>query len=269
MWERPLRLVFLRPYRCRDCGHRQYAFTFRQRATIQSQSRSLPDTQFPSGVSQAAAGSVRLGNSRKWILIYAVLTCMAIGAIASLRLGNGLLRRDYLNALRLSLARLVHKVHDESPQPETGALKSPQAEAPRTTADEAAKAPASVQLMEPRSSVSRDEDASGLSSAEAMRAPRPKLPASIKSKITSDNTIRVRVRIDKSGRVAAATVLSADGAAATSLVRYALATARRWRFRPARQNGTPIRSEIVLEFQFRPTEIVVSRVEASSQLPSQ
>ena len=29
IWERPLRLLFLRPYRCRSCRHRAYIFTWR------------------------------------------------------------------------------------------------------------------------------------------------------------------------------------------------------------------------------------------------
>ena len=287
IWERPLRLLFLRPYRCRDCGHRQFDFILGQRATIHGQSDSLSAAQFPPGVAHATAGSIRFGIGRKWILIYGLLACMAVLAIASLRLGNRFLNRDYLRAFEFSLATLVHKVHDQLPRPEAAAVASPQVEAPRPMADEAdksaqvsandaaadetAKGPASVQLTGPRSSPSREEDTSvsssaQTSSAEAIRAPRPKLPASIKAKITSDNTVQVRVRIDKSGRVVGATALSANGPAATSLVRYALATARRWRFLPARHDGKPVRSENILEFLFRPSDILVSRVEASSEL---
>jgi TonB family protein len=242
IWERPLRLFLLRPYRCRDCGHRQYAF--------RHQTRSLPETQFPPEAAHTASGAVR--TRMKWMLIYGLITCMLVGAIASLRFRNWFLSRPSASGMQSSLIPPA-KAHDESPEHQTAAANSNLIEAPKTTTDSTRDADASVRSVQPRRSVSHEEDLRLSSSAEAIRAPRPKLPARIESTITTDNTVAVQLRIDKSGKVVDATAVSASGPVATSLVRYALATARRWRFRPARDNGKPVRSERVLEFLFRPS----------------
>jgi len=260
MWERPLRLLFLRPYRCRDCEHRQYDFIWRQKATTRRQSHSLSESQFLPDTPHTTAGAAQIGNRKKWML-YGLLSCLLTGAIVSMKFGNtGLIRRS-VNAARSLLIPLANRVSNESSEHGAPSVKSSQVKPPQETSAAAAKAPASVQLLERRSTVSGNEDAKNSSSAEAVRAPRPKLPANIRSKITSNNTVAVRVRIDKQGRVVGATAESTSGPVATSLVRYALATARRWRFRPARQNGKPVRSEIVLEFLFGSSDSVVSRVE--------
>ena len=87
--------------------------------------------------------------------------------------------------------------------------------------------------------------------AEAIRAQRPSVPPDVKSAITTDNVVNVRVVIDALGKVTAATVVSANGRMASSLTPYAVRAARSWRFKPARQNGKAVRSDKVLQFLFR------------------
>ena len=186
-----------------------------------------------------------MNKHTKWML-YGILTCLLIGAIVSTRLVH-----RTLNVERSSLMPATNKVPYESLEHEISSAKSSPVEAPQVTSDAMTKVPDSVQLAEPRTPVSREGDDQDSSSAEAIRALRPKVPVKIKSTITSDNTVEVRVRIDESGRVIGATPVSASGPIATSLVRCAVDAARRWRFRPARQNGKPVRSERVLEFLFR------------------
>jgi len=253
IWERPLRLLLLRPYRCRDCGHRQYNSVLRQGAVGVHHLRSFPDDRTPPGIAQATEGMVRIRTNTRWVLIYGFLACLLIGAIARLSFKNGFPSRPSSNAKQSSSAPPAHKANEDSTGHETSALKSSPVGAPQTTGA-VHKSKASVQLPEPRSSSSHEDDTHGSSSAEAIRAQRPRLPAEIKSTITSDNTVAVRVRIDQSGRVIRATAVSASGPVATSLVPYALDTARRWRFRPARSNGKAVGSEKVLEFLFRPSD---------------
>ena len=258
MWERPLRILLLRPYRCRHCGHRQFAWIRGQQAVIRHESPSLSITQIPLE-RHATMGSVRVG---KWILIYGLLACLLAAGIFNARSGNALRIRHAFESARLFLIPPPKQSSDDPPAHEiSSTAELPAVEVPSPHNEAVTTPPDSIQSAEPHASASREESAKGSSSAEAMRAPRPSVPAKIKSTITSDNTIDVRVRIDKSGRVIEATPVSASGPVATSLVRYALNTARRWRFRPARQKGKPVPSETVLEFLFRPSENLVSRVD--------
>lgn len=208
-----------------------------------------------------------MGPGKKWMLVYGLLTCFFIVAIASLKFGKALLNRPSWNGPQLSSLPSANQAHEESPALEANNVKSsPLAAAPEPDAglpprrqtgrmpiDTAGKTDASVQPAEQRSPLSQQENASGFASAEAIRALRPSLPADIQSSITSDNVVEVRVQIDKSGEVIDATAISARGPVATSLVRYSLDAARRWRFQPARNHGNPVPSNKVLEFLFRPS----------------
>ena len=247
-WERPLRLLSLRPYRCRDCDHRQYGFILHP-AAVEHPSHSFSYSQSPSCVADATEGAARRGHSRKWLLIYGLLTVVFIGAIVSLRV-SALQHHHSSTPTPSSVVRPPNKTHGEPTQNETPAVNSNLTKAPQTTTDAAGNSHAFIQSAEPRSSVSHQEDDRA---AEAIRAPRPKIPSEIQSTITTDNTVAVRVRIDPSGSVVEATPVSASGTVAKSLVGYALTSARQWRFHPARRNGKPVGSERVLEFLFRPS----------------
>ena len=249
-WERPLRLLLLRPYRCRDCEHRQY--------------HSISEGTFFPGPPHASVEWVRKANGKKWML-YGLFICLLVSAIVMIRLGNTLLVSRSLNALRSSLVQPANKALDIPREHETASAKSAPVEGSQARHEATTEAPPSVQSLEPHTSVSPDEVTSSSSSAEPIRAAQPKLPAHIQGMITSDNSVEVRVRIDRSGRVIGVKVISTSGPVATSLVRYAVATAGRWRFRPALQKGKRVPSESSLKLPFRPSGNLVARAEDSAR----
>ena len=196
------------------------------------------------------------------MLVYGLLGCLFIVAIAGLKFGHALLNRQALDGAQWSPFASKKPAHDKSLPRDATDVKTPLREAAaqpgatpplslRKTRTPAAGPTQSVERPPP---ISHAENESGSVPAEAIRAERPKLPADIQSAITSDNIVKVRVRIDASGKVVDATVVSATGPVATSLEGYSLDTARRWRFRPARNNGKAVRSDRVLDFLFRPSD---------------
>jgi len=224
LWERPLRFVSLRPYRCRDCGYRSFAL-----------------------IRPATRGAPRSG--RKRILVYGLLVCLFGGAILSLR-HRGVLAK--LRSIQREEFSALSPVPQASPPREANPQPSPP-ESPKP-ANTALKPKITVRSAEQPGSDSGAGEGTAISPPEAIRAQRPNLPANIQSAITSDNTVEVRVRIDRSGRVTGAEPVSVRGFLAASLAPYAVDAARHWRFRPARSNGKPVRSERVLEFLFRPSD---------------
>ncbi len=64
-----------------------------------------------------------------------------------------------------------------------------------------------------------------------------------------EGTVVVRITLDTSGRVVSAQVISSDGTDAMN--KEALAAARKSRFTPARQRHVPVRSMVVIPFEFR------------------
>ena len=230
----------------------------RQEPTILEQTRSLSEIQ-----SHPNEGAATLGTSRKWILVYGLLGCLFIVAVASLKFGHALLTHLPVDGGRWASFGSKTLARGKSLSAEAIEVKTPTREAaaePRTIPPLSLRktktmpAAAPTHSAEPPDSISHAENKSGSSVAEAIRAERPMLPADIQSSITSDNVVKVRVRIDESGRVTDATVFSATGPVVASLESYALDTARHWRFRPARNNGKAIRSDRVLEFLFRPSD---------------
>ncbi len=252
IWERALRLLLIRPYRCRDCEHRCYVFIWPQGPALQEQSRFLFGRQF------SAEGTARVGSGKKWMLLYGLPACFSF-ALSALTLRNAFLNQRSTNGPESSRFAPSSQTHFKSPEREATAVISSQlATTSPPTAD---LSPQHRTMRMPAASSIRSSEqltplsqASGFSSAQAIRAERPKIPADLKSAISSENKVEVRVRIDETGKVTDAVAVSATGAMATSLVRYSLATARRWRFRPARNNGKPVRSDRVLEFLFRPSD---------------
>jgi TonB family protein len=242
VWERPLRFLSLRPYRCRECGHRSYISTWRHEPAVREQSHS-----FPVGQRQPDAGAVKIAAGKKWMLVYGLLGCLFAIAIASLKFGPAPFASKNPAPDKSSIreATDVTVLPREAATQPNATSRSP---SPKTIRQTAARAP----LAEPVP-ISRPATETGSFPAEAIRAERPKVPPEIQSAITSDNLIKVRVWIDASGKVTDATVVSATGPVATSLEGYSLDTARRWRFRPARNNNKAIRSDRVLEFLFRPS----------------
>jgi len=80
---------------------------------------------------------------------------------------------------------------------------------------------------------------------------QPTLPADLRARIDRDNVIDVRVEIDAAGRVVSAKSASEKGPLGEILAGYAVRAALSWRFRPATQNGKPVRSEKTIDFLFR------------------
>ena len=68
--------------------------------------------------------------------------------------------------------------------------------------------------------------------------------------VTAPTIVAVKVAIDVSGRVSNAEALSKR--VSPPFVAAALSAARQWVFEPARSNGAPVPSELVLEFKFMP-----------------
>lgn len=230
--ERPLRLVLLRPYRCRDCGYRQYGAVWHARTPERPLGDYRPNKRAD------LAGMLRYAFLLAFVLV---------GTAATVRFRQPLgdFGRGALATARESWFRAENK--SAAPIWQT-ARKRPKADSPETTADEGNLDAA--EEAAPSSSASRD-DTKGAAS-EALRAPHPTLPAKVQSRITSDNTVAVRMRINRSGKVIRATVASASGPESSSVAQYAVATAYRWRFRPTRESGKPVQTEKVVEFLFRP-----------------
>jgi TonB family protein len=64
------------------------------------------------------------------------------------------------------------------------------------------------------------------------------------------HSVQVEVSIDERGSVTNATVAHSTGPFAYLFVDAALAAARRWQFEPARRDGRPVQSKMILKFDF-------------------
>lgn len=183
-----------------------------------------------------------------------LLAFLLVGTAATVRFRQPLLDtgRQALAAARASWLRPENKsaapISQEAGKPPKADSPERRADSHPTTADGGNGRAADE--AQPSSSASHAETKGAPS--EALRAPDPTLPAKVQSSITSDNTVAVRMRINRSGKVIRATVASASGPESSSVAHYAVATAYRWRFRPAQENGKPVPTEKVVEFLFRP-----------------
>jgi TonB family protein len=189
------------------------------------------------------------------MLVYGLLTsCLIIGAIVSLKLGTKLSTWRTWSDIRSSLFPRAIETHKESRASAIEALKPTLLLLPENYSPEVPTTRSSTPNVARSHVAPRDENIGLSSSAVAVRAERPKLPANVQATITSDNIVEVRVHIDNSGKVTSATAVTNRGPVATSLADYALEAARHWRFRPAMDSGKSVESDKVLEFLFRPTD---------------
>lgn len=252
-WERPLRLIQVRPFRCIGCEHRFYASISYGQVKVQDQA-SPAEREFSFKVTSASAGGLRVGSGR-WMLVYGLLTsCLIIGAIVSLKLGTKLPTWRTWSDIKSSLFPRA-ETQKESRASAIEALKTTLMVLPPEKPSPGAVTTRSSAPSIARGHVASREENIGLSSsAVAVWAERPKLPVNIQATITSDNIVEVRVHIDNSGKVTSATAVTTRGPVATSLEGYAFEAARRWRFRPARDSGQSVGSDKVLEFLFRPSD---------------
>jgi len=98
----------------------------------------------------------------------------------------------------------------------------------------------------------------GRQAAEALETPPPPYPPSARRRGLEGRLV-LRVTIDSSGRPASVTLLRSSGA--DSLDAAAREAVEGWRFRPARHEGQPIASDIVVPIRFQlngPTEADVA-----------
>jgi len=79
----------------------------------------------------------------------------------------------------------------------------------------------------------------------------PSVPLDVRALMTGETQIDVTVKLDAAGKVTDAQVTSAQGAAARLVTAEAIKAARLCRFQPARENGRPVSSRMVLTFRFR------------------
>jgi len=78
------------------------------------------------------------------------------------------------------------------------------------------------------------------------------IPADVRAKVPGEARVQVVVAIDDQGNVTNAEVESMTGKGAGLLTKEALQTARRSRFRPAREGERAIESQMVLTYLFKP-----------------
>lgn len=262
-WERPLRLL-LRPYRCRECRHRQHIPMWGYGAAFQKHPESLSLSQCSPKFSEVITGTEKVSSVKRPVLIYGLLTCLFLSALG-VTFGILSVDRGLLNGAQWPSFKATSR---EEAVPKTQVLEVTRSSGSPTVSKSTAKVPptpqtsnllalpenASIESVKQRRRSPQQENTGASSPAEAIWAQRPELPPEIKLGITRDNVVDVQVRIDEFGTVTHATAVSAKGPIASSLIEYALQTARRWRFRPARENGKTVPSEKAIEFLFRASD---------------
>jgi len=85
----------------------------------------------------------------------------------------------------------------------------------------------------------------------ATRQFAPIVPDSVRRSITGDVVVKVRVKVDASGKVTAVEALSTGNAVAESLAGAAIGALKKWQFEPARRGEQKVAGEVVLSFTFR------------------
>jgi TonB family protein len=81
---------------------------------------------------------------------------------------------------------------------------------------------------------------------------RPRIPVSIASQVTTEQTVQITADIDAEGMVTNAQLTASKGRTSALLGPAALDAVRRYRFRPASRNGVSIPSQSVISFRFKP-----------------
>lgn len=85
--------------------------------------------------------------------------------------------------------------------------------------------------------------------ARAVSRPLPKLPRSVAASIGADTPVDLRLKVDRDGRVRESRVITASHY--PELARLTANTAEKWRFEPARIDGRPVASDVILHFRYR------------------
>ncbi len=94
-----------------------------------------------------------------------------------------------------------------------------------------------------------------VTAAVPLHQEQPRIPAGIRSRITTLTVVPVEVRVGRSGRVTSAVPLAASSSIERYLGEAAARAAHSWRFAPAKTgDGTPIASRKTIHFTFTPAE---------------
>lgn len=81
---------------------------------------------------------------------------------------------------------------------------------------------------------------------------RPSLSANLRALVSREVLVQIRVSVDATGKVTRTEPVTTRSAVAEYLQSAAANAARQWSFEPARSNGKPAPSELVLQFRFLP-----------------
>lgn len=92
---------------------------------------------------------------------------------------------------------------------------------------------------------------SAFEAAKPIKQPIAEVPAELRRELNGEVPIDVKVYIDNSGKVEYAELLSDATARNNNLASLAVFTARRWEFEPARADGRPVPSQMILHYRFR------------------
>jgi protein TonB len=87
----------------------------------------------------------------------------------------------------------------------------------------------------------------------AIHTALPGVPTSLQVLTWTPKTLGITVSIDDRGRVVKTSAVPGSGLHQL-LIDAALEAARQWRFRPARKGDTPVPSEMILHFDFKPSK---------------
>lgn len=138
------------------------------------------------------------------------------------------------------------------------AMHSHKTETVPTETETTQKAP----VAEPDSKQPVQAPAAGVSTkAEALDRVLPDVPRAASSTIEGKVSVTVRVAVDATGAVANAELESRGPSA--YFARLALESARKWKFKPAQENGRAVASTFLLHYGFRRGGIEVTPVETA------
>jgi TonB family protein len=87
---------------------------------------------------------------------------------------------------------------------------------------------------------------------QVLVGPTPDISHSMHPPLYKDLFIHIAVKINEQGNVTSATLAPVASGVPSYFANQALTAARRWRFSPAKLNGRPVQSEMVIKFHFEP-----------------
>jgi TonB family protein len=91
-----------------------------------------------------------------------------------------------------------------------------------------------------------------ITAAHAVKKMPVQLPPDVKALLQREESVSVRVTVDRTGKVVNAAPEGADGALRQMLAHFAVGAVQHWTFEPARREGEAINSTVTLTFRFGP-----------------